>query len=69
LRTPSVIIACGSDPARWAPLDHGLHRVLAHDVACRPCAHRECPIGHPCALGVSVRNVLDKVHVQNACAA
>jgi hypothetical protein len=47
-----VIVACGSDPARWAPLDERLHAVLAHPVACRPCVHALCPVGHPCALGV-----------------
>jgi len=26
--TASVVVATTSDPARWAPLDHGLHRVL-----------------------------------------
>jgi ADP-heptose:LPS heptosyltransferase len=57
-RTPSVVIACGSDPARWAPLDRELHRVLAHPVNCRPCEYRECPIGHPCALGISARTVV-----------
>jgi ADP-heptose:LPS heptosyltransferase len=58
MRTPSVIIACGSDPQRWAPLDRHLHHVLHYDVECRPCAHRECPLGHPCALGVPVYQVL-----------
>ena len=68
-RTPSVVVACGSDPKRWAPLDRGLHRVLAHEVACRPCAHRECPIGHPCALGVSVAQVLHETRKAMVCAA
>ena len=58
---PGVVIACGSDPDRWAPLDTIRHRVLAHDVACRPCANVECPIGHPCALGVTVDRVLKEV--------
>jgi ADP-heptose:LPS heptosyltransferase len=69
LRTPSVVVACGSDPRRWAPLDRELHRVLYHEVACRPCAHRECPIGHPCALGVSARDVISETRRAMLCAA
>jgi ADP-heptose:LPS heptosyltransferase len=49
LGTPSVVVACGSDVERWAPLDRQRHRVLAVDLPCRPCANFECPIGHPCA--------------------
>jgi ADP-heptose:LPS heptosyltransferase len=69
MRTPSVVIACGSDPQRWAPLDRERHRVLWRDVECRPCAHRECPIGHPCALGVPARQVLDEIRSLVQCAA
>ncbi len=69
VRTPSVIVACGSDAARWSPLDRELHRVLAHEVECRPCLHRECPVGHPCALGVSVRDVLNEVRSLSRAAA
>ena len=58
LRTPSVIVACGSDVSRWQPLDLQLHRTLSVDLPCRPCAYRDCPIGHPCALGVEAREVL-----------
>jgi ADP-heptose:LPS heptosyltransferase len=60
-RTPSVVISCGADPVRWAPLNQELHRVLYHEIECRPCAHRECPIGHPCALAISPRQVLSEV--------
>lgn len=55
--TPSVVVSCGSDPRRWAPLDTNLHRVMAAEVACRPCMHRECPIGHPCARGIEASQV------------
>lgn len=58
VHAPSVVIASGSDVARWAPLDRERHIVLHAPMACRPCAHDECPIGHPCALGVEVDQVL-----------
>jgi ADP-heptose:LPS heptosyltransferase len=57
--TPSVIVCSGADPLRWAPLDHRRHRVLAAPAACRPCAFERCPIGHPCALGVSAAQVIE----------
>ncbi len=69
MRTPSVVVASGSDPKRWAPLDRDLHRVLWHDVPCRPCAYVECPTGHECALGVSVHDVLEEIHTLRQCAA
>jgi len=58
MRTPSTVIASGSDTRRWAPLDRSRHRVLADYPPCRPCAYRDCPYGHPCALNVSVENVV-----------
>ena len=66
LKVPSVVIASGSDVPRWAPLDTERHRVLWHDVPCRPCGYRDCPIGHPCALGVSVDAVLDAALAHDA---
>ena len=59
--TPSVIVSCGSDPARWAPLDRQRHRVLAAPAACRPCAHIVCPTQHECAVETSVDDVLDAI--------
>jgi ADP-heptose:LPS heptosyltransferase len=55
----SVVIASGSDVARWAPLDRQRHRVLWHDVPCRPCAHHICPTGHECAAAILPDAVLD----------
>lgn len=69
MRTPSVVIACGSDPRRWAPLDRQLHRVLWQDMECRPCMNAECPIGHPCALGISAASVISEIGKRLACAA
>jgi ADP-heptose:LPS heptosyltransferase len=69
MRTPSVVVACGSDPRRWAPLNRELHRVLAAPVPCRPCAHLHCPIGHPCALDVSARDVVLQTREALVCAA
>jgi ADP-heptose:LPS heptosyltransferase len=55
--TPSVIVCCGADPSRWAPLNRQRHRVLHANVLCRPCAHEVCPIGHPCAKEVGASKV------------
>lgn len=59
VQTPSTVIASGSDTRRWAPLDGARHRVLADYPPCRPCAFRDCPYGHPCALNISVSSVVD----------
>ncbi|MFL9922065.1 glycosyltransferase family 9 protein [Paraburkholderia fungorum] len=64
--TASVVIACGSDTRRWAPLDHARHRVLADYPACRPCMFRDCPYGHPCALNVGVDQVVAAARAQLA---
>ena len=66
VRTPSVVIASGSDARRWAPTNHDLHVVLAGDAPCRPCSYGNCPIGHPCALAVTVPQVLREVTRQLA---
>lgn len=66
LGTPSVVVACGSDVARWRPLDARRHRVLWQPMACRPCAHADCPVGHGCASAISVGAVLAAVDRQLA---
>ncbi len=57
LATRSVVVASGGDALRWAPADAQRHRVLWHDLSCRPCAYIECPIGHPCATAIGVDEV------------
>jgi heptosyltransferase-2 len=36
----------------------GNHAVLTHDVWCRPCMLKECPLTHRCMTGISVRDVV-----------
>ena len=64
MRTPSVVIACGSDTNRWAPADTALHRVLANYPSCRPCSFKVCPYAHECAEQISVAEVLEAVNAQ-----
>lgn len=65
LGTPSVVVASGSDVARWAPADGARHPVLWADAPCRPCAHAECPLeGHPCATAVAADDVVRRALAQ-----
>jgi len=50
--TPSVVVSCGGDPVRWAPLDNERHLVISAEAACRPCSHHVCPTAHECAEDV-----------------
>jgi ADP-heptose:LPS heptosyltransferase len=56
--TRSVVVASGSEVARWAPAPASMHRVLWHDRPCRPCAHEVCPTLHECATAVQVADVV-----------
>lgn len=58
LRTPSVVVSCGSEVARWAPLDHRLHPVRWIATPCRPCGHTVCPTLHECATGIDAPAVI-----------
>lgn len=66
VHTPSVVLAMGSDPSRWAPLDNHRHRCLAAPIACRPCNYETCPIGFPCATALEVSKVVDACLTQLA---
>lgn len=58
LRTPSVVVALGGDVPRWAPLDAQRHRMLWHDLPCRPCGHDICPTAHECATAIDAQRVI-----------
>ncbi len=58
LDTPSVVVACGSEVERWAPLAHERHRVLWRDAPCRPCGEDHCTVGHGCARALGVEAVV-----------
>ncbi|HEY9199234.1 MAG TPA: glycosyltransferase family 9 protein, partial [Gammaproteobacteria bacterium] len=54
---PSVVLYGGSAPDRWAPLDEQRHRRALIPVACRPCYHWHCPVGHVCMTGLTPETV------------
>jgi len=56
-----VVVSCGADHWRFAPLDGERHEVLHEAMACRPCAHDVCPIGHPCAHALTPERVAPRV--------
>ena len=56
--TPSVVVSCGADPARWAPLNRQRHRYLCAPVPCRPCTHHTCPYTHACADAIGAAAVV-----------
>jgi heptosyltransferase-2 len=56
---PVVAIFGPTDERVTAPL--GNHDVLMHQVFCRPCMLRDCPIDHRCMRRISVDTVFDAV--------
>lgn len=62
----SVVVSSGADVARWAPSDAQRHPVLWADAPCRPCSVAVCPVGHPCARGVTAAQVIDAARQQLA---
>ena len=59
--TPVVAIFGATNEHHTAPLAARLDgpppRLATHDVWCRPCMLRECPLGHQCMRGVSAAAV------------
>jgi ADP-heptose:LPS heptosyltransferase len=64
LGVKSLVLACGSEVARWSPPDRQRHLVLAKPAPCRPCAHAICPVGHRCALDLTVAEALQALRQQ-----
>ena len=62
-----VAIFGASNERRTSPLTPGPDgpppAILTHDVFCRPCMLRECPIDHRCMSGVTARMVFEAVRV------
>ncbi|HET8774020.1 MAG TPA: lipopolysaccharide heptosyltransferase II, partial [Thermoanaerobaculia bacterium] len=56
---PVVAIFGPTDERVTAPL--GDHDVIIHQVFCRPCMLRDCPIDHRCMRGIGVDVVFDAV--------
>jgi heptosyltransferase II len=53
---PVVAVFGPTDELATAPL--GPHTIVRHDVWCRPCLLRECPLDHGCLQGVSGHQVV-----------
>ncbi len=56
---PVTAIFGPTDERVTTPL--GDHDVIIHQVFCRPCMLRDCPIDHRCMRGIGVETVLDAV--------
>ena len=59
LGVPVTAVFGPTDERVTAPL--GNHDVLLHDVFCRPCMLRDCPIDHRCMKGISADAVFAAV--------
>jgi heptosyltransferase-2 len=59
LGRPVVAIFGPTDERATAPM--GPHTLVRHDVWCRPCLLRACPIDHRCLRGIDAGNVVAAV--------
>ena len=60
---PVAAIFGPTDERVTAPL--GNHDVIIHQVFCRPCMLRDCPIDHRCMRGISVDTVFDAARARD----
>jgi heptosyltransferase-2 len=58
LDVPTITIFGPTDERGSAPIGPGL--ALSHDVFCRPCMLRDCPIDHRCMKRISADTVFDR---------
>ncbi|MEO8680074.1 MAG: lipopolysaccharide heptosyltransferase II [Vicinamibacterales bacterium] len=60
-----VAVFGATNEARTSPLSSGPDSpapvIITHQVFCRPCMLRECPIDHRCMRGITARRVFDAV--------
>jgi heptosyltransferase II len=60
-----VAVFGATDERRTSPLASGpdapAPAIVTHNVFCRPCLLRECPIDHRCMTGVTARAVLERL--------
>ena len=59
LGTSVVALFGPTNERETSPLGRGRRVVLTHDVWCRPCMQRECPLTHRCMRGISAAAVYD----------
>lgn len=57
LGTPAIVLFGPADLRRWAPRGPRT-RVIARDVACRPCGLAVCPIDHRCLAWIKPEEVV-----------
>jgi heptosyltransferase-2 len=63
LGTRVVALFGPTNERETSPLGRGDRVVLTHDVWCRPCMQRECPLTHGCMRGISTTAVYDTVRI------
>jgi lipopolysaccharide heptosyltransferase I len=62
LGRPTVALFGPKDPAIYAPRGRNV-RVVTHDIECRPCGLRSCPLGHiGCMTRLEPAAVLEAIH-------